>query len=99
MPTAKPIGWTWLLLGILVIPGQVLAASSGEDTLWVSKTLARMTVEEKVGQLFVSRVRGTTADTVDPKVVEQNRQEAGVDNAIELVKMRDEPEGKAAIPA
>ena len=87
MPTVKPMGWTWFVLGILLlIPGIVLATDTRADELWVSKTLARMTVEEKVGQLFVSRVRGTTADTVDPKVVEQNRQEAGVDNALELVK-------------
>ena len=87
MPTVKPMGWTWFVLGILLlIPGIVLATDTRADELWVSKTLARMTIEEKVGQLFVSRVRGTTADTVDPKVVEQNRQEAGVDNALELVK-------------
>ena len=77
MPTVKPMGWTWFVLGnLLLIPGIVLATDTRADALWVSKTLARMSVEEKVGQLFVSRVRGTTADTVDPKVVEQNRQEA-----------------------
>ena len=87
MPTVKPMDWTWFVLGILLlIPGIVLATDTRADELWVSKKLARMTVEEKVGQLFVSRVRGTTADTVDPKAVEQNRQEAGVDNAIALVK-------------
>ena len=45
-------------------------------------TLRGMTLEQKVGQLFVANVYGKTADTPHPK----NREEFGVDTAAEVVK-------------
>ncbi len=60
------------------IPGSV-------DPSWVDMTLASMTLEEKVGQLFVTRVYGTTADTTDPDAVKRNTEDLGVSNALELV--------------
>lgn len=46
MSTVKPMGQTWFVLGILLlIPGIVLATDTRADALWVSKTLARMSVE------------------------------------------------------
>lgn len=47
--------------------------------------IARMTPEEKAGQLFVMRVYGHSATDPDPADVAANRKEIGVDNAAELV--------------
>ncbi|MGW4825517.1 glycoside hydrolase family 3 protein [Streptomyces sp. NPDC004227] len=52
---------------------------------WVNSALHRMTLEEKVGQLFTTRVYGETADTTDPGVVSTNRSFLGVDNAAQAV--------------
>lgn len=48
-------------------------------------TLRRMTLEEKVGQLFVTHVYGDTADTADPAHVAANRAEYGVDNPEQVI--------------
>ncbi|WP_207782657.1 glycoside hydrolase family 3 protein [Phytoactinopolyspora limicola] len=48
---------------------------------WIVNQIRRMTLEEKVGQLFVTYAYGPTADTVDPR----NRAVHGVDTARELV--------------
>ncbi|WP_166348549.1 glycoside hydrolase family 3 protein [Phytoactinopolyspora limicola] len=47
--------------------------------------LPSMTLEEKIAQLFVLRVYGSTADTTDPAAVEHNRAAYGVDNAAALI--------------
>jgi beta-N-acetylhexosaminidase len=60
------------------IPGEV-------DPGWVDATIAAMTIEEKVGQLFVARVYGTTVDTTETEAVKRNTEELGVSNAAELV--------------
>jgi beta-N-acetylhexosaminidase len=52
---------------------------------WADATLAAMTIEEKVGQLFVVRVYGTTADTSDVEAIARNTEELGVDNAMAAV--------------
>ena len=75
-----------VVTGVLTSAPTVAADSSGD---WVETTLARMTLEEKVGQLFVPRVYGTTADTGDPDAVKQNRAEFGVDNAVGLIDRYD----------
>ncbi|MYT30503.1 MULTISPECIES: glycoside hydrolase family 3 protein [unclassified Streptomyces] len=49
------------------------------------RIIARMTPEEKAGQLFVMRVYGESATDPDPADVEANRKEIGVDNAAELI--------------
>jgi beta-N-acetylhexosaminidase len=58
---------------------------SSAETGWVMSTLHRMTLEEKVGQLFTTRVYGETADTTDPAMVSINRSFLGVDNAAQAV--------------
>ncbi|MCW3839747.1 glycoside hydrolase family 3 protein [Micromonospora yasonensis] len=58
---------------------------SDAETGWVMKTLHQMTLEEKVGQLFTTRVYGETADTTDPAAVQMNRSFLGVDNAAQAV--------------
>jgi beta-N-acetylhexosaminidase len=45
-----------------------------------SRRLAAMTLEEKVGQLFVTYVYGQRADTTEPADVSRNRAWLGVDN-------------------
>ena len=65
--------------------GAAARLSDQQQAAWVEETLASLTVEEKVGQLFVARVHGTSADTQDPEAVDQNRAELGVDNAVQLV--------------
>ncbi|MFC6061747.1 glycoside hydrolase family 3 protein [Streptomyces ochraceiscleroticus] len=47
--------------------------------------IARMSLEEKVGQLFVMRVYGHSATAPDAADVEANRKEIGVSNAAELI--------------
>lgn len=48
---------------------------------WAARTLATMTIEQKVGQLFVSLAYGSAADAKDRR----NRAAFGVDTAAELV--------------
>jgi beta-N-acetylhexosaminidase len=52
---------------------------------WAISTLGRMTLEEKVGQLFVTYAYGTTADTADATDVAANRNLYGLDNAGALI--------------
>src|SRR5688572_5053595 len=58
-------------------------STSGEE--WVETTLASMTLEEKVGQLFMTHAYGTSADTQDPADVAANQELYGVDNAQQLI--------------
>ncbi len=72
----------------LAVAASMLALASparAADQDWAARTLASMTLEEKVGQLFVPRIHGATADTADPTAVALNRAELGVDNALGLV--------------
>jgi beta-N-acetylhexosaminidase len=49
-------------------PGAAAAAAAGEQG-WITSTLSRMTLEEKVGQLFVQNVYGKDATTPDQRNV------------------------------
>lgn len=62
--------------------------ASAAETGWVNSTLRRMTLEEKVGQLFTTRVYGESADTTDPDAVHTNTSFLGVDNAARAVDCR-----------
>jgi beta-N-acetylhexosaminidase len=53
---------------------------------WVRSTVARMSVPELVGQLFMTYAYGETADTQDPAHVAMNQELYGVDNAAQLMK-------------
>lgn len=62
---------------------QVSAAKRGESTdAWARSVLRKMTLREKVGQLFVSQLHGQSPDEADPK----NREEFGVDTPAEVVR-------------
>ncbi len=75
-----------LVLSTLAVrtPEAHAAPTTSEDD-WVETTLASMTLEEKVGQLFMTHAYGTTADTQDPADVAANQKMYGVDNAQELI--------------
>jgi len=62
------------------------AAAGDRGTGWVRSTLARMTLEEKVGQLFMTYAYGETADTQAPADVAANQKTYGVDNADALIE-------------
>ena len=59
------------------------AAQAQDD--WVETTLASMTLEQKVGQLFMTNVYGSSADTQAPADVAANQELYGVDNAEQLI--------------
>jgi beta-N-acetylhexosaminidase len=52
---------------------------------WAADLLGRMTLEEKVGQLFVTYAYGETVDTTIPADVAANRAWTGVDNGAQLI--------------
>ncbi|MFL6051403.1 MAG: glycoside hydrolase family 3 protein [Actinoallomurus sp.] len=60
------------------------APAPGKDQS-VLQILRAMTLAEKVDQLFVLQVYGTSADTTDPAAVAANRKLYGVDNAQQLI--------------
>jgi beta-N-acetylhexosaminidase len=70
------------LLGLVLAP--VPAAAQQR---WVERTLGRMTLEEKVGQLFIANVYGESADTADPADVAANQAMygPGIANAEDLL--------------
>ncbi|MEU8352144.1 glycoside hydrolase family 3 protein [Streptomyces sp. NPDC048845] len=67
--------------------GEARAAESarhpGRERL--RRLIGRMSLEEKVGQLFVMRVYGHSATDPDPGDVASNQEEIGVSNAAELI--------------
>jgi beta-N-acetylhexosaminidase len=79
-----------LVLGLVgVVPAR--AQSTGPDDhasphAKAIATMQRMTLREKVGQLFVPYVYGDSATTQDPQAVAQNQALYGVDNAAQLVE-------------
>ncbi|MGH3344479.1 MAG: glycoside hydrolase family 3 protein [Carbonactinosporaceae bacterium] len=52
----------------------------------VTATISQLTLEEKVGQLFVTCAYGASATTTDPEDVRRNRETYGVDNAAQLIE-------------
>jgi beta-N-acetylhexosaminidase len=55
-------------------------------TAWLNAHVRHMTLEEKVGQLFVIPAYGTTADTTDPSDVAANQAAYGVSTPAEVVR-------------
>ncbi|XVS61253.1 glycoside hydrolase family 3 protein [Actinosynnema sp. CA-299493] len=72
------VGVSALLLGST----PAVAAGTGDV---VADALRRMSLEEKVGQLFVTYAYGSTVDTSDPASVAANQRQHGVDNAEQLI--------------
>lgn len=55
------------------------------DRRRIDELIGRMTLDQKIGQLFVMRVYGDSATHPDPADVAANRKDIGVDNAAELI--------------
>ncbi|MEU5101755.1 glycoside hydrolase family 3 protein [Streptomyces sp. NPDC021354] len=66
-------------------PTQTPTRHRERDRKRIDALLGRMTLDEKIGQLFVARVYGHSATAPDPADIAQNRKEAGVANAAELI--------------
>ncbi|MCD7445251.1 glycoside hydrolase family 3 protein [Streptomyces lincolnensis] len=62
------------------------AQAGGHDDKKLRSLVSRMTLEEKVGQLFVSRVYGHSATAPDQADIDANLKELGVRTAAELVE-------------
>ncbi|GAA1436161.1 glycoside hydrolase family 3 protein [Microlunatus lacustris] len=63
-----------LVLGLTALtatPAEAGRDGHDRQSRWVQKTLQRMTLEQKVGQLFVPYVTGGTADTASPVNLER----------------------------
>ncbi|MBN0048158.1 glycoside hydrolase family 3 C-terminal domain-containing protein [Streptomyces actuosus] len=71
------------LAAALTVGGTAQAAGLDEHRL--RSLVSRMTLEEKVGQLFVTRVHGHSATAPDQADVDTNLQELGVRTAAELI--------------
>jgi beta-N-acetylhexosaminidase len=72
-----------LVLSSLTARAPEAHADPADD--WVEATLASMTLEEKVGQLFMTHAYGSSADTQAPADVAANQKLYGVDNAEQLI--------------
>lgn len=64
------------------VPAAATVGPAGDQ---ITQIVERMTLEEKVGQLFVLHVYGDEADEADPDAVAENQRFYGVDNAAELI--------------
>jgi beta-N-acetylhexosaminidase len=69
-------------LAVTAVSGPAAASSSDR----IDQIINRMTLPEKVGQLFVTYAYGQTAGTTDPADVAHNEQELGVANGKELIE-------------
>lgn len=75
-----------IAVGTAAIPSATAAVSPRHDPPpAIQSMLSRMTLEQKVGQLFVTYAYGDTATTTDPAYTAQNQALYGVDNGAELV--------------
>jgi beta-N-acetylhexosaminidase len=71
-----------LLVSVMAVPSP---ASAQSTSMLVGVMVRHMTVEEKVGQLFVVEVYGQDATTVTPEAAAANQRLYGVDTPAEVV--------------
>ncbi|MFJ4121862.1 glycoside hydrolase family 3 N-terminal domain-containing protein [[Kitasatospora] papulosa] len=73
--------------GVAALPGSAQAAASAAASTdsRLKRLIARMSLEEKVGQLFVMRVYGHSATEPDQADIDANLAEIGVRDAAELI--------------
>jgi len=74
-----------VMTAAVAFAGFASAGTASATPTTVDVVLGHMTLEEKVGQLFVSRVYGSSADTSGPAWVAANQKQLGVDNAAQLI--------------
>ncbi|MER6028288.1 glycoside hydrolase family 3 protein [Streptomyces sp. NPDC001851] len=72
------------LTAALTVPTTARAAAPGDDRR-LHALISRMTLQEKVGQLFVMRVYGHSATAPDQADIDANLKEIGVRTAAELI--------------
>ena len=83
---------TTLVVASLALVALVAATTNGAaptpspERTWIRETLARMTLKEKVGQLFVINGFGTGVHDKDPEMVKLNQRFYGVDDIAELIR-------------
>lgn len=77
-------------LALLAAPSAERAAAArapqGAERAWIRQALARMTLKEKVGQLFVVNGFGKSVHDRDPKMVRLNRRFYGVPDIAALIR-------------
>lgn len=70
--------------GVVAVPAAAQSASASTDRR-LKRLISRMSLEEKVGQLFVMRVYGHSATDPDQADIDANLKEIGVRTAAELI--------------
>jgi beta-N-acetylhexosaminidase len=75
-----------LMVGVVSVAGPAQGASRSPEKQWVEGTLARMTLEEKVGQLFVVSAAGVSVRDDNPDTVKLNQDNYDVDNFEGLIE-------------
>ncbi|MET9729789.1 glycoside hydrolase family 3 protein [Streptomyces sp. NPDC006458] len=87
--TAKPSRRTVLAVGAGITATLTVGADATADeafgTARLRALISRMTLEEKVGQLFVSRVHGHSATAPDQADIDANLKDFGVATAAEVI--------------
>lgn len=79
----RTLGWRFAALGVAAMAGMTTVASTNTNTnSGTIDALQRMTLKEKVGQLFMTYAYGRTADTAHP----QNEAEFGVATPAQVVR-------------
>ncbi|MFF5855696.1 glycoside hydrolase family 3 protein [Streptomyces sp. NPDC012751] len=73
------------LTAALTVPTTAQAAPDAADDRRLRALISRMTLQEKVGQLFVTRVYGHSATAPDQADIDANLKEIGVRTAAELI--------------
>lgn len=71
--------------GVAAVPGAAQASTGTSTDSRLKRLIARMSLEEKVGQLFVMRVYGHSATAPDQADIDANLAEIGVRTAAELI--------------
>ncbi|WP_299527614.1 glycoside hydrolase family 3 protein [uncultured Streptomyces sp.] len=87
--TATAVAAAAVATGGAVLPGAAAAegaGSAGAPERSLRRIIARMSLEEKVGQLFVMRVYGHSATAPDQADIDLNLAEIGVRTAAEMIE-------------
>ncbi|WP_394433894.1 glycoside hydrolase family 3 protein [Streptomyces sp. SGAir0957] len=71
--------------GLSTAPAQAAASGKGRPDKALRKIISGMSLEEKVGQLFVMRVYGHSATAPDQADIDANLKEIGVRTAAEMI--------------
>lgn len=72
--------------GLLVVPAAATADAGHGTEARIRATIARMSLPDKIGQMFVTYAYGDTATTTDPAYTAENQKLYGVDNGAQLVQ-------------